>query len=82
MKIEVYSHINNGKKYIIISKNIDIPENFNYEYVFYFRDTKNNTYFKMDIKNNFELDIIYEIVKYEFKLENEIIKSSHQIYNK
>ena len=82
LKIEVYCHINNGKKNIIISKNIDIPENFNYEYVFYFRDTKNNKYFKMDIKNNFEIDIIYEIVKYEFKLENEIIKSSCQIYNK
>jgi hypothetical protein len=36
----------------------------------------------MDIKNNFEIDITYEIVKYEFKLENEIIKSSCQIYNK
>ena len=82
LKIDVYCHINNGKKNIIISKNIDIPESFNYEYVFYFRDTKNNTYFKMDIKNNFEIDITYEIVKYEFKLENEIIKSSCQIYNK
>ena len=59
---------------------INIPENMNYEFIFYFKNKKNNDILKKTTKEkSFKIDKIYEIQKYEFIFENEIIISSTNI---
>ena len=82
LKIEVTCKNEEKGKYIIIKTNLDLPEDIEYEYVFYFRDKNNN---KDLIKNTkmkeFEIEKNLELIRYEFKLEGEIIISFDNIRN-
>ena len=80
LKIKVYCDNKNDNLSIKIDTNINIPENMNYEFIFYFKNKKNNDILKKTTKEkSFKIDKIYEIQKYEFIFENEIIISSTNI---
>ena len=81
--INVYCKTKNQQKNIItIKTNIKIPKNIENEFIFYYKDNNKNIYYKKKIKgNNFEINKIYKINKYEFKLENETIRTSNNIIN-
>lgn len=78
--IKVYCENKNDQLYFTINTNMNIPENMNYEFIFYFLNKKNNNIFIIATKEkSFKIDKSYEIKKYEFKLKNEIIISSTNI---
>ena len=81
--IKIYCKTKNQQKNIIaIKTNIDIPEDIENEFIFSLLNKKNNKMYKMKTREkSFEIDKYYEIKKYEFKLEREIIRASNDIIN-
>ena len=78
--IKVYCENKNDQSYFTIVTNINIPQNMNYKFIFYFLNKKNNKFLKIITKNKrFKSDKNYIFKRYEFKLENEIIISSKNI---
>ena len=82
LKITVICKIKDKKKFIDVKTNIDIPEDIKYEFVYYFfnKDGKINSKKKIN-KMHFEIENDLEIIKYEFKLNNETLISSKNIIN-
>ena len=82
LKIDIISKNKDKKKCVDVKANIEIPEDIEYELIFYFLNKKENNYFKKKTKQkHFEIDRNFEILKWEFKLNKEIIISSHNIIN-
>ena len=80
LDIKVFCEDKNDKFYIKIDTNINIPENIQYEFIFYLINKINNKISKKIIKKKaFKMDKSYDILKYEFKLENDIIRKSTKI---
>ena len=80
LDIKVFCYDKNDKFNIKIVTNIKIPENIQYEFIFYLKNKNNNNISKKIIKKKaFKIDKSYDILQYEFKLENEIIRKSSKI---
>ena len=79
LKIEFCKN-NENEKFININTNINIPEEMEYQFVIYYLDKKNNKKNCINTnKKNFEIEKYWDIIKYEFKLNGEIILSSEEI---
>ena len=79
--IKVYCKNRQTDKYIMIKtniENIDIPKNVDYEFIFYIKD-KYNIFALKRKEKPFTININQKIQKYEFKLNNEIIRTSKDI---
>ena len=82
LKIDIISKNKDKKKCVDVKSNIEIPEDIEYELIFYFLNKKENNYFKKKTKQkHFEIDKNFEILKWEFRLNKEILISSHNIIN-
>ena len=82
LKINIISKNKDKKKCVDVKSNIEIPEDIEYELIFYFLNKKENNYFKKKTKQkHFEIDKNFEILKWEFRLNKEILISSHNIIN-
>ena len=82
LKIDIISKNKDKKKCVDVKANIEIPEDIEYELIFYFLNKKENNYFKKKTKQkHFEIDKNFEILKWEFRLNKEILISSHNIIN-
>ena len=80
LKIEVVCKNNENGKFININTNINIPEEIEYQFVIYYLDKKINKKHCINTKKkNFEIEKYWDIIKYEFKLDGEIILSSEEI---
>ena len=83
LKITVICKNKDKKKCIDVKTNIAIPEDIEYEFVYYFLNKNEKKFFKKKINQRyFEIENNLEIIKCEFKLNNEILITSHDIINK
>ena len=83
LQITVICKNKDKKKCIDVKTNIDIPEDIEYEFVYYFLNKNEKKFFKKKINQRyFEIENNLEIIKCEFKLNNEILITSHDIINK
>ena len=81
LKIKVFCKNRQTDKYITINTNIEnigIPKNIDYEFIFYIKEKYKIFVLKGKAKH-FTININQKIQKYEFKLNNEIIRSSKDI---
>ena len=78
--MKVYCKYSSYGKEIIIDTNMDIPQNIDYEFHFYLTDKKTGKIFIDKIKKKkFLISNLYEIIKYEFILQGELIISRNDI---
>ena len=80
LKINIICRIKDKEKEFNIITNIDIPEDIEYEFKFYFLRKKDNKIFYFRTKKkHFRINKSCEITKYEFKIEDKIILTSKDI---
>ena len=72
------SKLKNNKRLISVETNFDIPDNFNYNFVFYI-PTKYGIHEERTKIKNFEIDNYKKLIGYAFELENETLFSSSSI---
>ena len=83
LQITVICKNKDKKKCIDVKTNIAIPEDIEYEFIYYFLNKNEKKFFKKKINQRyFEIENNLEIIKCEFKLNNEILITSHDIINK
>ena len=81
-QMNVYCKNKKEGKLVAIVTNMDIPENIKYEFCLHLFDKNTKKIVKKKIKQKIlEIKEHDQIVKYEFKLQNEIIISSTNIIN-
>ena len=81
-QMNVYCKNKKEGKLVAIVTNMDIPENIKYEFCLHLFDKNTKKIVKKKIKQKIlEIKEHNQIVKYEFKLQNEIIISSTNIIN-
>ena len=78
--MKAYCKIKNGLKYITIETNFNIQKNSKYEFVFNIKNKKDNNIYEIKTKLlSFTIKNYFEIVRFKYVLENNIIASSKNV---
>ena len=78
--MKAYCKIKNGLKYITIETNFNIQKNSKYEFVFIIKNKKDNNIYEIKTKLlSFTIKNYFEIVRFKYVLENNIIASSKNV---
>ena len=78
--MKAHCKIKNGLKYITIETNFNIQKNSKYEFVFNIKNKKDNNIYEIKTKLlSFTIKNYFEIVRFKYVLENNIIASSKNV---